>query len=221
MTWPTTQTTSSLDADTDTLQNARPEVKGLADKFNLLVAHVTTFMQGLLGSADAATARTTLDVPSRNGGGATGTWGVSITGSAASATDATNCSRSVTGAGLASGGGALAADRVITVTKATQAQAEAGTDDATAMTPLRTAQAIAVLANPLPAIAAAPVGAVGTFAMLRFGGDAAAGALVAGSSLFYASVNSSGVAFSGSPDGTWMLCGYTQNSRASVWKRVS
>ena len=105
--------------------------------------------------------------------------------------------------------------------KSSQAQAETGDDDATAMTPLRVKQAIAVLANPLPAIAAAPVGAVGTFAMLRFGGDASAGALVAGSSLAYASVNSSGVSFSGTPDGTWMLCGYTTNSRASVWKRVS
>lgn len=75
--------------------------------------------------------------------------------------------------------------------------------------------------NPLPATAAAAIGAVGTYAMLRYAGDAAAGAMVAGSSLAYASVNSSGVSFSGTPDGTWMLCGYTTNSRASVWKRVS
>ncbi len=140
MTWPTTQTTNSLDADTDTLQNARPEVKGLADKFNLLVAHVTTFMRGLLSSADAATARTTLDVPSRNGAGASGTWGISVT-------TAANVTRSVTGAGLATGGGALTADQAINVPKASQAQAEAGADDATAMTPLRTAQAIAAQAS--------------------------------------------------------------------------
>lgn len=221
MTWPTTQTTNSLDADADTLQNARPEVKGLADKFNLLVAHVTAFMQGLLTSADAATARNTLDVPSKNGAGATGTWGISVTGSAATATTAANVTRSVTGAGLATGGGVLSANQVIAVPAPTQAQAEAGLDNTTAMTPLRTAQAIAVLANPLPAIAAAPVGAVGTYAMLRYGGDAAAGALVAGSSLAYASVNSSGVQYSGTPDGTWMLCGYTINGRASEWKRVS
>lgn len=221
MTWPTTQTTNSLDADTDTLQNARPEVKGLADKFNLLVAHVTAFMQSLLASATAADARTTLDVPSRNGSGASGTWGISVTGSAATAGAATDCGRSVTGAGLASGGGALTADRVITVTAASQAQAEAGTDNATAMTPLRVAQAIAVLANPLPATAAAAVGAVGTYAMLRYTEEAAAGTLVAGSSLSYASVNSSGVQASGTPSGTWMLCGYNLNTRASVWKRVS
>lgn len=80
MTWPTTQTTNSLDADADTLQNARPEIKGLADKFNLLVAHVTTFMQGLLTSADAAAARTTLDVPARNGAGASGNWPINAQG---------------------------------------------------------------------------------------------------------------------------------------------
>ena len=140
---------------------------------------------------------------------------------ATSSTTATNCTRSVLVGGLATGGGVLTADRTVTVTASTQAQAEAGTDNATAMTPLRTAQAIAALANPLPATAAAAVGAVGTYAMLRYADDASAGALVAGSLLSYASVNSSGVSFSGTPDGTWMLCGYTTNSRASVWKRVS
>lgn len=60
-------------------------------------------------------------------------------------------SRTITGAGLATGGGSLAANRTITVTKATTAQAEAGTDNATAMTPLRTAAAITALApNAVP-----------------------------------------------------------------------
>lgn len=53
---------------------------------------------------------------------------------------------SINTGGLATGGGTLAADRTITVTAATQVQAEAGTDTTTAMTPLRTAQAIAALA---------------------------------------------------------------------------
>jgi hypothetical protein len=61
---------------------------------------------------------------------------------ATSSTTATNCTRSVLVGGLATGGGALTADRTVTVTASTQAQAEAGTDNATAMTPLRTAQAI-------------------------------------------------------------------------------
>ena len=93
-----------------------------------------------------------------NGAGASGTWGISISGNAATATNATNAtnattaanvSRSVSTAGLATGGGALTADRTITVPKSSQAQAEAGTDDATAMTPLRTAQAIAALSKPI------------------------------------------------------------------------
>ncbi len=53
----------------------------------------------------------------------------------------------VQGGGLASGGGDLSNNRTITVTAATQAQAEAGTDNTTVMTPLRTAQAIAALAS--------------------------------------------------------------------------
>ncbi len=50
--------------------------------------------------------------------------------------------RTVTGAGLATGGGALTADRTITVPAATQAQAEAGSSAAVAMTPLSTTQAM-------------------------------------------------------------------------------
>jgi hypothetical protein len=56
-----------------------------------------------------------------NGGNASGTWGISITGNAASATSATsattatNCSRSVSGSGNLSGGGALTANRTITM----------------------------------------------------------------------------------------------------------
>jgi lysophospholipase L1-like esterase len=51
--------------------------------------------------------------------------------------------RSISAAGLATGGGSLAADRTITVTAASQAEAEAGTATDKAMTPQRTAQAIA------------------------------------------------------------------------------
>lgn len=51
----------------------------------------------------------------------------------------------VAAAGLATGGGDLSATRTITVPAASQAQAQAGTDNATAMTPLRVAQAIAAL----------------------------------------------------------------------------
>lgn len=58
--------------------------------------------------------------------------------------------RSIGVAGLATGGGTLEADRTITVPAASQAEAQAGTDNSKAMTPLRTAQAIAALSG-LPA----------------------------------------------------------------------
>jgi hypothetical protein len=54
-------------------------------------------------------------------------------------------SRSITGAGLATGGGDLSADRTINVPVATQGEAEAGSINDKAMTPLRVAQAIAAL----------------------------------------------------------------------------
>lgn len=55
-------------------------------------------------------------------------------------------SRNITASGLATGGGNMSADRTITVPGASQAEAEAGVNNTTAMTPLRTAQAIAALA---------------------------------------------------------------------------
>ena len=56
----------------------------------------------------------------------------------------------ITGGGIATGGGDLTASRVITVPKSTQAQAQAGTDDATAMTPVRVFDAIKALLAGLP-----------------------------------------------------------------------
>lgn len=49
----------------------------------------------------------------------------------------------VTGGGLATGGGALSSNQIITVTKSSNAQALAGVDDTTAMTPVRVKDAIA------------------------------------------------------------------------------
>jgi hypothetical protein len=50
--------------------------------------------------------------------------------------------RTISTAGLAAGGGDLTANRTITVPVASAAQAQAGTDNATAMTPLRVKNAI-------------------------------------------------------------------------------
>lgn len=87
MTWPSSDVnTTGMDAGTDT--PPRAEFLSWAQKFNQLRNHVSAFMQSLLTSADAAAARTTLDVPSRGGGNATGTWGINISGNAATATNA-------------------------------------------------------------------------------------------------------------------------------------
>lgn len=65
MVWPTAAvSTTALDAGTDT--PPRAEFLSWAQKFNQLIAHVSEYMQGLLASADAATARTALDVYSKS-----------------------------------------------------------------------------------------------------------------------------------------------------------
>lgn len=53
--------------------------------------------------------------------------------------------RTIAAAGLATGGGDLTADRTITVPVASQSEAQLGTDNTKAMTPLRVAQAITAL----------------------------------------------------------------------------
>jgi hypothetical protein len=67
---------------------------------------------------DTSAIRTFLNVPTRTGGDASGTWGINITGSAASATTATtatNCSRSVIAGNGLTGGGQLNANRTLNV----------------------------------------------------------------------------------------------------------
>jgi hypothetical protein len=55
----------------------------------------TPIAKGGTGSSTAADARTALNVPTRTGGNASGTWDISITGNAATATNAVTGSRVV------------------------------------------------------------------------------------------------------------------------------
>lgn len=59
--------------------------------------------------------------------------------------------RTVTGGGLATGGGDLSANRTITVTKASQAEASAGTEDGKALTPFAIAPLLTSLTGKVPA----------------------------------------------------------------------
>lgn len=86
MTWPSSDVnTTGMDAGTDT--PPRAEFLSWAQKFNQLRNHVSAFMQDLLTSADAAAVRSTLSVPTRTGGDASGIWPISISGNAATVTN--------------------------------------------------------------------------------------------------------------------------------------
>ncbi|WP_413874167.1 phage tail protein [Albidovulum sp.] len=92
-------------------------------------------------------------------------------------------SRTISTSGLATGGGDLTANRTIAVPVATAVQAQAGTDNATAMTPLRVADAIGAQAAGV--IASAGYATVGSYAIaIRTAtGAIAAGQVLAGSAL--------------------------------------
>lgn len=61
---------------------------------------------GGTGASDAAGARTNLDVPSRSGADASGTWGINISGNAATATSATSATSATTATNLSTASGA-------------------------------------------------------------------------------------------------------------------
>lgn len=121
--------------------------------------------------------------------------------------------RQIQTSGLATGGGDLSADRTINVAAAAQAEAEAGTDNAKAMTPLRTAQAITAQGNtkfqPIPSSSSYPVGTL-ILALKSNSGGVNDGASIAGSNLRRAvfGLDASGYftidTNAGSLSGTWM-----------------
>jgi hypothetical protein len=116
-----------------------------------------------------------------------------------------------------------------------QAQAEAGSDNTTLMTPLRSAQAIAAQVG--SATAGLAAGDVGSYAFLHDVNNnaaRAAGSTVAGSNLLYSAVGNAGanvqlsnnwISASGTPSGTWRLMGSnTLNGvyeHSSLWLRIS
>jgi hypothetical protein len=179
---------------------------------------------GGTGATTASAARTNLgltigtNVPSPTGTGASGTWGINITGNAATATNATNAS-AVTNGVYTTG------DQTIGGTKTFTAgvRFNDGTTQTTA--------ALVTTTNVLNATASASVGEVGTYAYLAGASvqlNVNPGATAAGSSLRYSGAG--GDLQSSAPAGTWRCmgyvawiccCGISAAQRASVFLRIS
>ena len=135
---------------------------------------------------------------------------------------------------LDAAGGNTATINGITPAFSSQAQAIAGTDNTTMMTPLRVSQAIT--AQVLAATAGAAAGAVGTymFAYPPAGTDYATGATIAGSLLLpggsftydATSGNASTQSFGPAQTGTWRCMGNrvfagSGQSTITLWLRIS
>jgi hypothetical protein len=162
---------------------------------------------GGTGASTQSGARTNLDVPSTGGSGASGTWGINISGNAATATSATSASSasSATYATTAGNGGVTSVNSstgAVTVAEATTA-------------------------NVLSANAGASVGVVGTYAMLRqdTGTDYPPGnTLVAsgsGSSLQYVDNGSQRLNYYAPNGSTWRAMGYNRSGYGGIWLRIS
>jgi hypothetical protein len=165
---------------------------------------------GGTGASTEAAARTNLNVPTRTGGDASGTWGISISGNAATATSATTAS-SATFATTAGNGGVTSVN--------------GSTGAVTVSTTPTTAQV-------LNATAAASAGAVGTYSWLVQASDTTSlisvGTTYSGSSLRYAgSFNNLFSSSTNAPSGTWRAMSEPQQStgatttRSALFLRIS
>lgn len=120
------------------------------------------------------------------------------------------------------GGGDFTENRNLSINFATQAEAEAGTVNNRAMTPLRVQQYVAnYLASVRP-------GDLYSYAMLRLSSDLSGtarnqGFTTIGSNLYYATAGGNDVG--ASPQGTWVLMGrvigVNDENATSVWYRIS
>ncbi len=98
--------------------NATTSAKGVV-QLNDATNSTSTTTAATANAAKKAYDRAAAYAPSKTGSGASGTWGISISGSSGSTTNATNCSRSVTGSNGLTGGGALNKNQVISGVNAT------------------------------------------------------------------------------------------------------
>lgn len=122
--------------------------------------------------------------------------------------------RAINVGGLATGGGALNADRTIAVPVATEAQAQARSSNSVAMTPLRTAQAI------VAEIIASSAGAVGTFMLAKNMSSETINTsnLIAGSSL---RASSAAGAIGSVQAGTWKAMSITPAGDVGLFLRIA
>lgn len=183
-----------------------------------------SYADNLAGVPDKAEARNNLNVPSKTGTGAAGTWDIDITGNADTASVAGSLSGTLAtvngGTGATTAKGAFdnikqyATDVYNGVVQlADTTEAITGTANDVVMTPFTTAQALPVL------LAGLNTGGVGTYAFLNplSAVTVGAGSTALGSSLQYAP-NTGG---SSSPAGTWRNMGNLSTSaQASVWLRI-
>lgn len=92
-------------------------------------APATVQMSGIITAFNSATGAMTVNVGSATGAGSHSDWTISL-----GATAGVSSSRTISGGGLATGGGDLSADRTITVTAASASDVRVGTDTTKALT---------------------------------------------------------------------------------------
>lgn len=156
------------------------------------------------------------DAPTKTGGGASGSWAISVTGSAATATSATTAGSATNLTGTA------------TSSINSSALASGTANSTTFLRGDRTWQVVSTTpttAQVLDATAGLTAGAVGSYGLFNYGAsfvNLAAGSTTAGSNLDW---SNAGGTISGTPSGTWRLLGYITSqsnlTRTSVFVRIS